>query len=262
VAYRPPTILHDKIAQKLEEHFFLKADRVITVSEEIRKIYLNSFQIDRGKIAVITNGYDPEDLKSINTQTLLDRDCFNIGYMGSFDKRGFPWEQFLVAVRQLINLKPEAKVQVNICGEISSTNVMRYVRKNGLTGYIKYHGKFSHSDAVRLTAQNDLLLFLLYETNSSVGTTTLKLYSYLIMGKPIFAISPESGAAARIIRETNTGKVVSPKNGEGILKTLVEYYEMWSAKGTLEIFPIREEIKKYDGRILTGELANVFDSVL
>jgi hypothetical protein len=82
------------------------------------------------------------------------------------------------------------------------------------------------------------------------------------MGKPIFAISPESGAAARIIRETNTGKVVSPKNGEGILKTLVEYYEMWSAKGTLEIFPIREEIKKYDGRILTGELANVFDSVL
>ena len=82
------------------------------------------------------------------------------------------------------------------------------------------------------------------------------------MGKPIFAISPENGAAARIIRETNTGKIVSPKNDEGILKTLVEYYEMWSAKGTLEIFPNWEEIKKYDGRILTENLSKVFDSVL
>ena len=81
------------------------------------------------------------------------------------------------------------------------------------------------------------------------------------MGKPIFAISPESGAAARIIRGTNTGKVVSPRNGEGILNTLVEYYDMWVAKGLLKIFPNENEIKKYDGRILTENLSKVFDSV-
>lgn len=36
---------------------------------------------------------------------------------------------------------------------------------------------------------------------------------------------------------------------------------MWSAKGTLEIFPNLEEIKKYDGRTLTENLTRVFDSV-
>lgn len=209
VAYRPPTILHHMIATKLEKSFFLRADRVIAVTEEIRKIYLSSFEIDKENVAVVTNGYDPEDLESINTQAYLNRNLLNIGYMGSFDKRGFPWKKFLIALRELINVKPEAKVQVNIYGEVSSTSVMHYVRKNGLTGYIKYYGRFSHSDAVRLTAENDLLLFLLYETDSSVGTATLKLYSYLIMRKPIFAICPEGGAAARIIRETNTGKIVS-----------------------------------------------------
>jgi glycosyltransferase involved in cell wall biosynthesis len=261
VSYRPPTILHHKIATKLEEYFFSKADRVIAVTEEIRKMYLNSFQIGNGKITVITNGYDPDDLKSITAQTHLDRDYLSIGYMGTFEKRGFPWKQFLIALCQLINFKPGAKVQVNIYGEVPSDNVMYFITEKRLTNYIKFHGEFSHSDAMRLTAENDLLLLLLYETDYSVGTATLKLYNYLIMEKPIFAISPESGAAARIIRETNTGKIVSPKNNEGILKTLVEYYEMWSAEGKLEIFPNWEEIKKYEGRILTENLAKVFDRV-
>jgi hypothetical protein len=138
---------------------------------------------------------------------------------------------------------------------------MHYIRKNALKDYIKYHGKFSHSDAVKLTAENDLLLLLLYETDYSVGTATMKLYHYLIMNKPILAIIPESCAAARIIRQTKTGKVASPKNVENILKTLLEYHEMWSEKGTMEISPNREQIIKYDGRILTKNLAKVFDGV-
>ena len=35
---------------------------------------------------------------------------------------------------------------------------------------------------------------------------------------------------------------------------------MRSAKRALEIFPNREEIIKYDGKILTENLAKVFDS--
>lgn len=261
VTYRPPTILHHKIAMKLEEYFLLRADHVIAVTEEIRKMYLNSFQIDREKTSVITNAYNHDDLESITAQTHLDRDRLNIGYMGTFEKRGFPWKQFLIALRQLINFKPGAKVQVNIYGEVPSDNVMYFITENHLTNYIKFHGEFSHSDAMRLTAENDLLLLLLYETDYSAGTATLKLYNYLIMGKPIFAIIPESGAAARIIRGTNTGKIVSPKNNEGIFKKLLEYYEMWTEKKALQIFPDAEEIKKYDGKILTKNLARVFNSV-
>ena len=260
-AYRPPTILHHKIALKLEKRFFSSANHIITVTEEIRKIYLNSFKIDEEKISMITNGYDPEDLKSICNQNSLTKDHLTIGFMGNFDKRGIPWKQFLTALGQLINLKPEAKVKLNIYGEVPSTKVMRYIRKNGLKDYIKYHGNFSHSDAVKLTAENYLLLLLLYETDYSVGTATSKLYHYLIMNKPILAISPETGAVARIIRQTNTGKIVSPRNVEGILKALLEFYEIWKTKEKLEIFPNMEEIKKYDGRLLTHNLAKIFSSV-
>ncbi len=259
VAYRPPTIFHHKIAKRLEQDFLLGADHVIAVTEEIKEIYLNSFPLDEKRITVITNGYDPEDSKSINLQAPLNTGRLNIGYMGTFDKRGFPWREFLIGLSQLINVKPGAKVHVNICGEPPSSHVLEFIRNQGLMSYITYWGKFSHSDAFGLTAKNDLLLLLLYDTDFSAGTATSKLYNYLIMQKPVFAISPETGAAARIIRGTNTGKVVSPSDAEGILQALVQYYEIWSGKGKLEVLSNAEEVRKYDGKILTRKLATVFD---
>ncbi len=259
VAYRPPTIFHHKMAKRLEQGFLLGADHVIAVTEEIKEIYLNSFPLDKKKITVITNGYDPEDSKSINTQAPLNTGSLNIGYMGTFDKRGFPWRQFLTALSQLIHAKPDARVRVNICGEPPSGRVHEFIRNHGLMSYITYCGKFSHSDAFGLTAKNHLLLLLLYDTDFSAGTATSKLYNYLIMQKPVLAIIPETGAAANIIQGTHTGKVVSPSNGAGILEALVEYYEIWRRKGTLEVLPNAEEVRKYDGRILTSKLATVFD---
>jgi glycosyltransferase involved in cell wall biosynthesis len=245
----------------LEKYFFAQADHVITVTEEIEKMYLNIFGISKKKISVITNGYDPEDLKLITKQKYSYNDKLRIGYMGNFCKRGFPWKEFLTCFSRLIYSLEEKKVKLNIYGEVLTKQVVQYIKKIGLNNYVNYFGNFSHSEAIKMTSENDILLLLLYETDYSIGTATSKLYNYLIMNKPILALSPEEGAVARIIRRTNTGQIISPQNLNGIYNALSQYFKIWMMVKTTEIIPNMDEIKKYDGRILTKKLSKVMDSI-
>ena len=261
VTYRPPTILHHNITTKLEKYFFLKADHIIANTEENGTVYLNSFPIGKEKITVITNGYDPEDLKAVTTQGGRNKDCLNIGYMGPFDKE-YPWKEFIACLKMFIDVRPGAKVRVNVYGEPPSKNVIEFVRGNRLINYFRFHGEFSHSDAMKLTSQNDLLLLLLLETGYSRAQVPQKLYNYLIMDKQILAICPEHWATADIITTTNTGRFVSPTDSQGVLRLIEEYYNMWMAKGRIDNFPNMTEISKYDMRSLTRELSRVFDHLL
>jgi hypothetical protein len=71
---------------------------------------------------------------------------------------------------------------------------------------------------------------------------------------PIFALIPEEGDAAQIIRETNTGYIIDVHLAEVIETRLDELYENWLA-GKLVISPDIENIMNYDRRILSDKLA-------
>lgn len=262
VTYRPPTRLHNCIIKKLEKHLFEKADHLIANTEGNKLIYIDRFGIEEKKVTVITNGNDETDLEGDWHETCLEKDAFNIAYMGTFDKRGFPWREFAIGLKRFIKHRPEAKVRVNVYGELPNRNVIHFMEGNSLTAYIRFHGELSHTDAMKLTSQNDLLLLLLYETEYSGSIVPLKLYNYLIMRKPIFAVCPERGATADVIRMTNTGVFVSPGNSEGIFRSIEEYYDRWMLRGKIEITPNREEISKYNARLLTKKLSLVFGELL
>jgi glycosyltransferase involved in cell wall biosynthesis len=260
IVNKAPSRIHDFLIKKIENSVYSKCDHIIANTHKNRDIYLKDFHIPDGKITVITNGYDPEESYEISNKLYKSRNgSFSIGYMGNFDKEGFPWRNFLKAIKEIIFANKQIRIKINICGYISP-KAKDFIRKKDLESVVYMHGTFPHFEAVERTQQNDLLLLLLYETRYSKAIVPHKLYNYLCMGKPVLAIAEEDGEVAQIIRKTNVGKVVSKNKHIVLREILSQFYKEWNENGYISFKPNKYEIKKYDVVKLTKKLAELVNA--
>ena len=170
--------------------------------------------------------------------------------MGYFDKRGYPWKEFFFAFKKLVCTYKNELIKVNICGSVSR-KAKEFINDIGLKSHVNCKGNFLHSDAIKIIRKNNLLLLLSIETQYSRAIVPLKVYHYLGMSKPIFAIAHEDGELAKILETTRTGKAVSVRKKDKIYKTLVEFYEEWKKSGRIIHKPNAKEIEKYNFEKLT-----------
>jgi len=88
-----------------------------------------------------------------------------------------------------------------------------------------------------------------------------KLYEYLRARRPILALVPEDSDCAQIIKKSKSGVVVDPQNPQKIRSTILDMYEKYT-KGTLQLEPNENLIRQYERKVLTGNLAKIFDDML
>jgi len=85
-----------------------------------------------------------------------------------------------------------------------------------------------------------------------------KLYNYLALRKPILAVIPPNGSAAEVIRETNSGIIVSPDDVRGISNGILNLYKKWR-NGTIGVHLNENALQKYQRDELTKKLATSFE---
>ena len=256
LVHRPATPLHGWGIQCLERQVMARADHIIANTEENRAYYQRVFGVVEHRMSVIPNGFDWDDLSGVETDKRSDG-VLRIGYMGNLSKHDFPWKLFLTALKRLVDTVGPAQIRFVHCG-FYADEVRAYVQEMDLEDVVVSHGNYSHGEAVRVIAATDIQLLLLYETPYSEAIVPLKLYSYLIMPGPILALAPEQGATARLITETGTGVVISPSRGmEVIYQQLQQYFDAWK-RGKLTCEPCRERLNRYDHRLHTARLADIF----
>jgi len=252
---RPVTRLHAAAIRRLESSIFRAADHIIANTPENRNRHLNRFALAPNRVTVIPNGFDRSDLES--GQHPVQRDgVFRIGYMGHFDKHGFPWRHFLVALKALADEVGSHSVRLIHCG-FRSTEVERYIAANGLTDLVEWRGNLSHRAALNCIASTDLLLNLLYENEYSDSIVNAKLYPYLILNRPILAVGPRLGAMARIVEETRTGTVVSAAGGPGTILAALRHHRAAWIMGNNHLAPDEGQVARYDCVQQTKALAAI-----
>jgi len=259
IIYQPPTVLHDQLIKKMERLFYRKADHLIANTYGNREVYINDFHIPESKISVIHGGYDPKDMAAIQSRYHIRNTEFNIGYMGQFDKPGYPWKELLLALKKLVTMVGNDMVRLNIYGYVSRA-AMRFINENNLDDNAIWHGIFPHGEAFRMTSDNDILLVTQTEAGYSRSIVPCKVYHYLAMGRRILTIAEKDGELASIVRRTNTGEVVSARTDDGIFNSLKKHYEEWKNSGQLRYAPDCDEIKKYDLSEIAGKLSEIIKS--
>jgi glycosyltransferase involved in cell wall biosynthesis len=131
------------------------------------------------------------------------------------------------------------------------------VKAAGLAGVVRFLPGRTHHDAVAAMLSARVLLLL--EQDSDRGRLVLpgKAFEYLRAGRPILAVVPRGGAAARFVRETGAGIAVDPSNPAEIAEALARLLG-----GGAEPSPSVVSAARYERRVLTAELARLFDGVL
>jgi glycosyltransferase involved in cell wall biosynthesis len=256
--YRPATFLHNWWIKRLESSIFRTANYVIANTPANAECHIQRFGLSRSCLDVIPNGFDRDDL--ILHEIEPSRDVFRIGYMGAFDKQSYPWQITLEALNKLANEVGRKKVKLVYCG-FCSRQVRDYLENRQMTDVVEVQGLLSHTDAMKLTANTEIRLLLLYENSYSTSMVPMKLYHYLTMNGPILAVAPEGGVAASIIAETHMGVVVSPQRGvDTIYEQLKRYYIAWQ-RDALTVDPDEAQINRYDYRTQTQRLAEILKRV-
>jgi glycosyltransferase involved in cell wall biosynthesis len=116
-----------------------------------------------------------------------------------------------------------------------------------LVGYV------DHSKSIEYLFRSDLLLLVLPKVKNNRGILTGKFFEYLASQKPVLAIGPTNGDLAKIVQDTNCGKLFDYADVDGMLQFVEE-------KLNAPFLPSENEsVNQYSRRELTRKIAQTFE---
>jgi glycosyltransferase involved in cell wall biosynthesis len=249
-----PSARHRRMHEQWEQATLRNADKIISVSESITEGLADLVPgVSRSKFATITNGYDSADWAGLDGYQPTAR--FTVVYTGSLygDRTAVT---FLDALGQLLDQGqlPRDMVEVRFVG---NTGLRPEIERRNLQDVVHADGYLAHREMARCQQSADVLLLIL-PSSGGLGAVTGKAFEYLASARPILALVPPEGAAAKLIRAANAGTVVPPEDTAAIGLALQQLYLGWkNGHGPIQID--RGVIEQYDRRVLTQRLAGYFD---
>ncbi len=211
----------DKKHHKLEKEVLLKADHVVTVSPGCARD-LN--KIVNRKIEVVNNGFDPKDFEFEKPR--LDK-TFTISHFGAFNKDRNPialWKVLGELSKQNSTFKKLLRIQ--LIGQ-TDDSVIQEINKNNLSENILQIDHLPHFEGLQKLAGSQLLLLPLNNAPNVMGILPGKMYEYMALRRPILALGPIEADYAKIINETNSGKVHNFNDSGKIKESLTTYFELF-----------------------------------
>ncbi len=237
---------HTFLSRKIDRHYELtvlrKADRIFTVSQKLKEIFvLKDSRIDAEKISIIPNGFDEDDFKNC---AAVDREKdFVIGYTGTISGQYEPWG-FLNAFHNLVR-QTDGRAKLEITGTIAP-GIISYIEKLGISDFVTIKAPVPHKDIPGLLCRKSALLLVLPRVSHADLILTGKLFEYMASGRPIILVGPKNGDAAGILKECASGESFE-WDSESELAEHLKWLKNQHEKGML-VVPKNENLEKYSRR--------------
>jgi glycosyltransferase involved in cell wall biosynthesis len=228
-----------------------QADAIVAASEAIAE---EARALEpKGKVVTIANGCDFDDFAGLEHRT---SNRLRITHTGHFHGKRDP-KPFLQALAE----SGLDDVVVRFAGDFRAAD-REYAESLGLGEKVELLGDVSRRRSLELQRDSEALLLLIPESGGrGRGVLTGKIYEYLAAERPILAVVPPDGAAARLVGDTGSGTVVPPDDVEAMREALLELHRRWR-EGSLDDTPLSEDWRR---RLARGarveELADVLRSV-
>lgn len=248
------------VEKRMERRVLENADYLITNTPVMLDNFLklNSDMALENHFKVIPNGYDSDDFKGLSGSAPKN-EFFTITYTGSMYGRRKP-DYFFQALSELITegkMDP-SKIKVQLIGTLQKENLDKLLEKFNLQQLVQILPYMDHDECVAHMGSSDALLLIEGGGPGSEAFYTGKVFEYLASRRPILANIPANGAAAQLIHSTRAGLVSDYNDIPKTKENLLQLYEAWQNKLIL-LEPDKELIARYERKVLTGELALVFE---
>ncbi|RKS14865.1 glycosyltransferase family 4 protein [Flavobacterium sp. 120] len=230
----------------LEHQVLNTADTIIVTSKTTK----TEFQAITNKpIAVITNGYDTENVEK---QTLDSK--FSLAHIGSFLSERNPlilWESLVELLHEIPDFK--SYLEVKLIGAVSQ-EVLETITQFGLNSYLNNLGYVSHTEAIAHQRKSQVLLLIEIDSEDTKSIIPGKLFEYMVSNRPIVAIGPNGSDFAEIITETNTGVFFDYSEKMKLKSVILDFYNQF-LEGKLQANGVG--LQRYSRKNLTKELVQL-----
>jgi glycosyltransferase involved in cell wall biosynthesis len=223
--------LRKTFEEKYERRILSSAAGFVTVSEPLADTLRSKYA---KPTAVVVNGFDPSDFPPQMNDGHAPGGPLTIVYTGVvYEGRQDPSPLF--AALKLLGKEAES-VRVAFYGSFLGS-VRELAERYGVTHLVDVKPPVPYKESLRLQAEADVLLLLLWTDAAERGVYTGKLFEYVGARRPILAIGPGVDVASDFIRSRDAGFVVA--DAEQIAALLRQFLTQKRAAGTLPPIDIK-----------------------
>lgn len=239
-----------------EKKVLQNADAVLVVSKAIKRLFAAKLSTESADhIHILPNGFDAEDF---NERIATNTHKFTIAYTGTMAP-SYKITSFLKALKELVATNGISKIRVKVAGKVSP-EISQQIDDYQLTDVFEFLGYLDHSEAIKLMCESSALLLVIPDIEHNEGILTGKLFEYLASGKPIIGIGPVKGDASEIILQAQAGSMFDYDDEKSITLMLKTLYNQYLPE-TKPFQGINENVKQYSRQELTGQLAQILNSI-
>lgn len=256
--------------QSRMQHSAVRAASALVATTKHSATALSQVAHDAGSQARVThiyNGFDAADFHAkrgqrsdlIAQKLLNERDAYKLAYVGTL------WnltsvEPVVKAVQRLSEQSPEltGRLEMHFAGRRTAPQEKLLDQLNDLPCRVVRHQYLDHDAALNLMQSADGLLLLLSDVPHAERVVPAKLFEYLAVRKPIFAIGPR-GEVSDLLQNCPLGFAHLPSDVDGLAQRLgdeVERHRLGVSLPT-ELW----NVDQFERRQLTGQLAKLLNEV-
>lgn len=203
-SYYPFGKFRKTIDRICEKRIVRKASLLATVSEPLAGDLRREYQ---RPTVVVTNGFDPRDFEALTyAPTEFSKDTLEIVYCGWVIPKKRDPRPFLAGVKQFVSENPDRNIRVSFYGP-NSAEVAEVIEELELHSFVSQNGQVSHEESLRIQAEADVLLLLLWNNPGEMGVLSGKVFEYIGANRPVLMTGFKEGAAGSLIRDNNLGFV-------------------------------------------------------
>ncbi|MBO1769488.1 glycosyltransferase [Agrococcus sp. TF02-05] len=152
----------------------------------------------------VMNGFEPREFETFSYEP--SGTALRIVYCGAI----YPGRRDPSALFEAIRILQEEDAGVHVRVDFYGRNldeVSLAAARYGVEESVFVHGQVEHAESLRLQAEADLLLLLLWNDPREAGVLSGKLFEYIGARRPVLMLGLETGAAAHLVRAHQLGLV-------------------------------------------------------
>lgn len=229
-----------------EENIVKTASRTVVISWHVKQRLGELHQVEGTTIEVVNDGFEESVFEGLSARPLYP-DKLTIVFLGSF------YAPFKEPVTKFLKVVNEINKEAEVVFIGRGAAAMQAVTKAEAT----YILNLPRKKALAFALGSDFLFVVMPPYAKWIPT---KIYDYLRLGKPILALVPADGDAAKIVREARAGFVLShePEEMKGQLKSI---FGEWREGKFKDFHPDWDYVAQFERRKLVQKIAAVFDEV-
>lgn len=245
----------------LEKKAVQYASRLLFTAESTRQMYLQRYpDLSPDKCLVIANGYDEQDFVGLSRPGSVKSVRLRMQHSGLI----YPEERnpvpFFKALSRLVKqgrIQPSSfRIELRACG--NDEHFRRIVTELGIDQIVHFLPALPYRVALQDCSEADILLLL--QGASCDHQIPAKAYEYLRMGKPILALTSETGDTAKLLRECGGSTILDIADEEALVRALPDFLD--AVRNGSHSLPNLEIVSRYSRQNQARELANCLSGVI